>query len=68
VTDIFEFWSHIGRGEHVHPADKDVIGRISPRSHGFRLECLPACFAGRLRDAPVVLLYLSLGFHKKDIA
>jgi hypothetical protein len=67
-TDIFEFWSRIGRGEHIHPADKEVIGRISPRSHGFRLECLPACFSGPLRNAKVVLLYLSPGFHAKDIA
>jgi hypothetical protein len=68
ATDIFKFWSRIGRGEHIHPADKDVIERIDPRSHGFRMECLPGCFGGRLRDAPVVLLYLSPGFSERDIA
>jgi hypothetical protein len=36
--------------------------------HGFRLDCLPGCFGGRLRDAPIVLLYLSPGFSKADVA
>ena len=65
--DIFEFWSLIGRGAHVHPADKRVFARMRPKKHGFRLECLPACFGGRLRDAPVVLLYLSPGFSRQDV-
>jgi hypothetical protein len=29
-TDIFEFWSRMGRGEYIHPADKNVIERTSP--------------------------------------
>jgi hypothetical protein len=66
--DIFKFWSQIDRGEHVHPADKRVFDRMRPEKHGFRLECLPACFGGRLRDAPVVLLYLSPGFSRQDVA
>jgi hypothetical protein len=66
--DIFEFWSQIGRGEHVHPADKKVFERMRPEKHGFRLDCLPGCFGGRLRDAPIVLLYLSPGFSKADVA
>ena len=35
--DIFEFWSQIGWGEHVHPADKKVFERMRPEKHGFRL-------------------------------
>lgn len=66
--DIFEFWSQIGRGEHVHPADKTIFNRMAPEQHGFRLDCLPGCFGGRLRDAPLVLLYLSPGFNAADIA
>jgi hypothetical protein len=38
------------------------------KRHGFRLGCLPAAFGGRLRDAPVVLLYLSPGFSNADLA
>jgi hypothetical protein len=67
IQDIFEFWSQIDRGEHIHPADKSVFARMRPEKHGFRLDCLPGCFGGRLRDAPVVLLYLSPGFGKQDI-
>jgi hypothetical protein len=32
------------------------------------LDCLPACFGGRLRDAPIVQLYLSPGFSESDVA
>lgn len=65
--DIFEFWSHIGRGENIHPADKSVFARIDPKKHGFRTDCLPTCYLGRLRSAPVVLLYLSPGFEEQDL-
>lgn len=65
MTDIFEFWSQIGRGEKIHPADKHVFKRIDERRHGFQTDCLPACYEGRLRSAPLVLLYLSPGFDKK---
>jgi hypothetical protein len=67
TQDIFDFWSQIGYGEHVHPADKSVFDRMLPENHGFRLDCLPGCFGGRLRDAPVVLLYLSPGFSENDV-
>jgi hypothetical protein len=65
-ADIFEFWSQISRGENVHPADRKVFERMDPHKHGFRLDCLPSSFGGRLRDAPIVLLYLSPGFGKQD--
>jgi hypothetical protein len=61
MTDIFEFWSRIKRGERIHPDDKEVFDRINPEKHGFKLDCLPGCFAGRLKTASVVLLYLSPG-------
>lgn len=40
---------------------------MSPEKHGFHLGCLPAAFGGRLRTAPVVLLYLSPGLSTADI-
>jgi hypothetical protein len=68
MTDIFEFWSRIERGAFVHPADEAVLKRIHADRHGFQLNCLPGCFGGRLRSAPVVLLYLSPGFSEADVA
>jgi hypothetical protein len=67
IADIFEFWSQIGRGESVHPGDRKVFDRMDSKKHGFRLDCLPSSFGGRLRDAPVVLLYLSPGFGEQDV-
>ena len=67
TVDIFEFWSQIGWGENVHPADRKVFDRMDPHKHGFRLDCLPSSFGGLLRDAPVVLLYLSPGFGEQDL-
>lgn len=68
MADIFEFWSRIKRGAFVHPADEAVFKRIHADKHGFQLNCLPGCFGGRLRSAPVVLLYLSPGFSEVDVA
>jgi hypothetical protein len=68
MVDIFEFWSKIGRGEKIHPADRSAFARMDAKRHGFRLDCLPAAFGGRLRDAPIVLLYLSPGFSQADLA
>jgi len=68
MSDIFEFWSRIERGARVHPADESAFERIDPERHGFQLDCLPGCFGGRLRFAPIVLLYLSPGFSEADIA
>ena len=67
LIDIFDFWSHVERGTLVHPADKEVFNRLDAAKHGFRLDCLPGCFAGRLRSAPIVLLYLSPGFSPADL-
>jgi hypothetical protein len=68
MIDIFKFWSQIEPGEHIHPADVRTFNRMDAARHGFQLECLPACFSGRLRTAPVVLMYLSPGFSRADLA
>lgn len=68
AEDIFKFWSKIRKGQKIHPADEPIFHRIDARRHGFRLECLPGSYSGRLRTAPVVLLYLSLGFGERDLA
>jgi hypothetical protein len=67
MADIFEFWSRIDRGALIHPADKAVFDRLAPEKHGFQLDCLPGCFAGRLRTASIVMLYLSPGYSKADL-
>lgn len=67
MTDIFEFWARMKPGERVHPADVNTFKRMDAERHGFRLECLPGSFGGRLKTAPVVLLFLSPGFSEFDI-
>jgi hypothetical protein len=62
AIDLFEFWK-IGVSETCHPADQSVLSRVA---HGFELNCLPACFMGPLKTAPVVLLYLSFGLSEPD--
>jgi hypothetical protein len=69
-ADIFDFWGDLPGGTKVHPADTPIFDRISNHDnvgHGFDLRCLPAPFAGALRTAPVVLLYLSAGFAEQDL-
>jgi hypothetical protein len=51
----------------MHPADKPVFDRIKDK-HQFNLNCLPTCFMGPLRSAPIVLLYLSSSFAEVDLA
>lgn len=64
--DIFKFWSGIGRDAHIHPRDEAVFKRLSENGHRFNHNSLPGCFMGRLRDAPVVLLFMSPGFSPED--
>jgi hypothetical protein len=64
AIDLFEFWGVIAPSERVHPADRDMLNRVD---HAFNLDCLPTCFMGPLRTAPVVLLFLSPGFHDEDL-
>ena len=61
-ADIFVFWSKIKRGQKIHPDDVPAFKRMEPQRHGFQLRCLPACFSGPLRTAPIVLLFLSPGY------
>ncbi|RZN20107.1 hypothetical protein [Bradyrhizobium sp. Leo121] len=68
MADIFEFWSRIEHGAHIHPADVEAFNRMDAKRHGFQLECLPGCFTGKLKTAPIVLLYLSPGFSQFDLA
>ena len=63
--DIFEFWSGVHLRKGAHPADYHVLSRVK---HNFDLRCLPGCFGGPLRTAPVVLLYLSPGLSIQDYA
>ncbi len=62
--DIFKFWAELAPNDKVHPRDRDVLDRVN---HGFDLRCLPGCYGGPLRTAPVVLLYLSPGFAQEDL-
>lgn len=66
MTDIFRFWSQIKKGQRIHPADRAAFKLMEPRRHGFQLQCLPACFSGPLRNAPVVLLFLSPGYVEAE--
>jgi hypothetical protein len=68
MTGVFRYWAMMPlkrkRAKYVHPADREVFTRVQ---HHFELRCLPSPFAGPLRTAPVVLLYLSPGLHRRDI-
>jgi hypothetical protein len=63
--DIFQFWSEIPEGAFEHTADRQVLQRIK---HNFAPDCLPQAYLGRLRTAPVVLLFLSPGLDPDDPA
>ncbi len=62
---IFQFWSEIPDDAFEHPADRQVLQRIK---HNFAPDCLPQAYRGRLRTAPVVLLFLSPGLDPADPA
>jgi len=63
--DIFQFWSEISPDAFEHPADRHVLRRVG---HNFSPDCLPQTYRGRLRTAPVVLLFLSPGLDERDPA
>jgi hypothetical protein len=65
TKDIFRFWEKIKSHQKIHPADRAVFDRVGHRGHRLDLRCLPACFDGPLRNAPVVLLFLSPGFARR---
>ena len=62
--DIFEFWADVPGNALEHPADRVVLNRVA---HSFHRACLPGPFKGRLRTAPIVLLFLSPGFRDDDL-
>ena len=67
MPDIFDFWAECPSAARIHPQDQPVFDRPFVDKVGFNLDCLPACFAGKLLTAPVVLLYLSPGLAQSDI-
>ncbi len=67
MMDLFDFWAECQPADRIHPRDRPVFARPFVGDMGFDLRCLPACFAGRLRTAPVVLLYLSPGWRQLDV-
>jgi hypothetical protein len=62
--DLFDFWSVVSGAMKCHPRDEEILLRAR---HSFNLECLPASYIGKLKTAPVVLLYLSPGFREFDL-
>jgi hypothetical protein len=64
TMDIFRFWATVKRKDRIHPADREVFARV--KGHTSDLKCLPGCFGGPLRTAPIVLLYLSPGWSPLD--
>src|SRR5665213_578361 len=63
-SDIFEFWRNIPPTANIHPADQPIFDRLG--KHDFSTKALPSCFMGRLKTAPVVLLFLSPGLGDED--
>ena len=61
--DIFQFWSEMPEDALVHPEDQKVFQGTNPH---FDPDCLPMAYRGRLRIAPVVLLFLSPGLDQND--
>jgi hypothetical protein len=52
-------------GAFEHPDDKHVLRRMD---HHFERKCIANSYAGKLKKAPVVLLFLSPGLDQTDIA
>ena len=63
--DIFDFWGECTGDARTHPRDEPVFKWAGDM--GFDLRCLPSNIWGKLRSAPVVLLYLSPGFAEFDL-
>ncbi len=64
-SDIFDFWTGCPGDARKHALDAPVFAWAGDM--GFNLECLPSNIWGRLKTAPVVLLYLSPGFKAFDL-
>jgi hypothetical protein len=62
--DIFQFWSEMPENSYVHPEDQPVLDRCA---HNFELGCCAGPYAGPLRTASVVFLFLSPGLDNDDV-
>lgn len=62
TSDIFDFWSKTSSNPYIHSTDERVFKRTN---HNFASDCVPQAYRGRLRAAPVVLLFLSPGLDAK---
>jgi hypothetical protein len=66
MDDIFSFWSGLSDEEaRIHPCDKNVLSRVN---NPFEHSCFAEPFRGRLKTAPVGLLFLSPGLHDRDFS
>ncbi len=63
--DLIDYWRSLKPNAKCHPDDEEVLKRF--KGGFFDLRCLPFCFFGPLRTAPVVLLYLSPGLNQFDL-
>ena len=63
TNSLFDFWKEIGAKSAQHPRDRKIFKRVK---HRFKLNCFPTQFTGRLRYAPVVLLFLSPGYSRHE--
>ena len=64
IANLFDFWTDVPGDAREHSADKEVLARAP---HFFEMECLPNHYAGPLRTAKVVFLFLSPGFNPTDV-
>lgn len=64
-VDLINYWKTLSLSAKYHPDDKEVLKRF--KGGFFDLRCLPFCFFGPLKRAPIVLLYLSPGRNQLDL-
>ena len=64
AVSIFDYWAGVPGDARMHPDDKDVLARSD---HGFELNCLPSNIDGKLKDAPLVLLFVNPGMDDADL-
>lgn len=67
MEDIFKFWAPID--DKIHPQDRAHIERLGAtiKKTELNLRCLPVPYMGKLKTAPVVLLWLNPGFSPEDV-
>jgi hypothetical protein len=65
AVDLIDYWKSLKLNDNYHPDDEKVLRRL--KGGFFNLKCLPFCFFGPLKTAPVVLLYLSPGLNQFDL-